>query len=190
MWLARLEANRPWIIEWLRHQTRDEFWKHGSVCENYADIEIPVYAMGGWADAYSNPVPRLLAGLSSPCKAVIGPWGHQYMHQAAPGPMMGYPDEALRWWDHWLKGADNGIMDEPAYRVWMQDSVPPRSHHPFRPGRWIMRGGLALRSHRAAVLRPQRGRARNPGRPSPPIERAKPGRSRSLCHRVVEPRRR
>ena len=131
----------PWIIEWLRHQTRDDFWKHGSVCENYADIEIPVYAMGGWADAYSNPVPRLLAGLSSPCKAIIGPWGHQYMHQAAPGPMMGYPDEALRWWDHWLKDVDNGIMDEPAYRVWMQDSVPPRSHHPFRPGRWVCEAG-------------------------------------------------
>ena len=97
--------------------------------------------MGGWADAYSNPVPRLLAGLSSPCKAIIGPWGHQYMHQAAPGPMMGYPDEALRWWDHWLKDADNGIMDEPTYRVWMQDSVPPRSHHPFRPGRWVCEAG-------------------------------------------------
>ena len=141
MWLARLEANRPWIIEWLRHQTRDDFWKHGSVCENYADIEIPVYAMGGWADAYSNPVPRLLTGLSSPCKALIGPWGHQYMHQAAPGPMMGYPEEALRWWDRWLKDADNAIMDEPAYRVWMQDSAPPRSHHPMRPGRWVCEEG-------------------------------------------------
>ena len=156
MWLERLEANRPWIIEWLRHQTRDDFWKHGSVCENYADIEVPVYAMGGWADAYSNPVPRLLAGLSSPCKAIIGPWGHQYMHQAAPGPMMGYPDEALRWWDHWLKDVDNGIMDEPAYRVWMQESVPPRSHHPFRPGRWICEAGWPSEriEHRRYALNP------------------------------------
>ena len=137
MWLDRLKANRPWLIDWLRHQTRDEFWKHGSVCEDYADIEIPVYAMGGWADAYSNPVPRLVAGLTSPCKALIGPWGHQYMHQAAPGPMMGYMTEALRWWDHWLKGQDTGVMDEPRYRVWQQDSIEPRTSYAVRPGRWI-----------------------------------------------------
>ena len=154
LWLTRLEANRPWIIEWLRHQTRDAFWKHGSVCENYADIEVPVYAMGGWADAYSNPVPRLLAGLTTPAKGLIGPWGHQYMHQAAPGPMMGYPDEALRWWDHWLKGIDNGIMDEPAYRVWMQESAPPRSHSPTRAGRWVCETGwpCARIEHRRYAL--------------------------------------
>ncbi len=42
-WLARLEHNRPWIIEWLRHQRRDAFWKHGSVCEDFSQIECPVY---------------------------------------------------------------------------------------------------------------------------------------------------
>lgn len=137
LWMQRLEANQPWIIEWLRHQTRDEFWKHGSVCENYSDIEIPVYAIGGWADGYSNPVPRLVDKLSAPCKALIGPWGHQYMHQAAPGPMMGYMSEALRWWDYWLKGIDTGIMNEPRYRVWQQDSIEPLTSYAVRPGRWI-----------------------------------------------------
>jgi hypothetical protein len=38
-----------------------------------------------------------------------------------PGPAIGYLDEALRWWDHWLKGEPNGIMEEPMLRVWMQD---------------------------------------------------------------------
>ena len=137
LWMQRLEANEPWLIEWMRHQTRDEFWKHGSVCEDYADIEIPVYAIGGWADGYSNPVPRLVEGLTSPCKALIGPWGHQYMHQAAPGPMMGYMSEALRWWDHWLKDIDTGVMDEPCYRVWQQDAIEPRTSYAMRPGRWI-----------------------------------------------------
>ena len=141
LWLQRLEANQPWIIEWLRHQTRDEFWKHGSVCENYADIKIPVYAIGGWADGYSNPVPRLLERLGASCKALIGPWGHQYMHQAAPGPMMGFMNEALRWWDYWLKGQDNGIMEEPRYRVWQQDSIEPLTSYAFRPGRWIAEDG-------------------------------------------------
>ena len=40
LWMARLEANDPWSMKWLSHQTRDAFWQHGSVCEDYADIEI------------------------------------------------------------------------------------------------------------------------------------------------------
>ena len=136
MWQQRLDAMEPWIIPWIEHQRRDAFWKHGSVCEDFSDIEIPVYAIGGWADTYSNPIPRLMAGLKSPRKGLIGPWGHQFMHQAVPGPKMGYMDEALRWWDHWLKGEDTGLMDEPAYRVWVQDSVRPAACHLERPGYW------------------------------------------------------
>ena len=59
MWRQRLEVVRPWIVGWLHHQRRDEFWKHGSVCEDYGAIQCPVYLIGGWADGYSNPVPRL-----------------------------------------------------------------------------------------------------------------------------------
>lgn len=136
MWQQRLAALEPWIIPWIEHQQRDDYWKHGSVCENYSDIDIPVYAIGGWADPYSNPVSRLVAALDSPRKGLIGPWGHQYMHQVVPGPAMGFPDEALRWWDHWLKGQDTGLMDEPAYRVWVQDSVRPSACHLQRPGYW------------------------------------------------------
>jgi len=136
MWQQRLDALQPWIITWVEHQRRDEYWKHGSVIENYAEIDVPVYSIGGWADPYSNPVPRLLDGLDVPCKGLIGPWGHQYMHQAVPGPKMGFMDEALRWWDHWLKEEDTGLMEEPAYRVWVQDSVPPSSCHQERPGYW------------------------------------------------------
>ncbi|MFO1050225.1 MAG: CocE/NonD family hydrolase [Geminicoccaceae bacterium] len=137
MWRQRLEAVRPWIIGWLHHQRRDEFWKHGSVCEDYGAIQCPVYLIGGWADGYSNPVPRLMAGLACPKKALIGPWGHQYQHQASPGPMMGYMSEALRWWDHWLKDVDTGIMAEPAYRVWMNDSERPQTYYAQRSGRWV-----------------------------------------------------
>ncbi|MFT5504988.1 MAG: putative CocE/NonD family hydrolase [Gammaproteobacteria bacterium] len=137
MWMQRLEANHPWSIDWVKHQRRDEYWKHGSVCEDYSQIKIPVYAIGGWADPYSNPIPRLLNGLGVPCKGLIGPWGHNYMHHALPGPQMGFMDETLRWWDYWLKDIDSGVMDEPKYRVWMQDSVRPNACHQQRPGHWV-----------------------------------------------------
>jgi len=136
MWQQRLDALEPWIIPWVEHQRRDAYWKHGSVCEDFSEIEVPVYAIGGWADLYSNPIPRLVAGLDTPRKGLIGPWGHQYMHQVVPGPKMGFMDESLRWWDHWLKGEDTGLMDEPAYRVWVQDSVRPSAYHQERPGYW------------------------------------------------------
>ena len=136
-WLQRLE-NEPLLIDtWTRHQRRDAYWKHGSVCENYGDIEAAVYAVGGWTDGYSNAIPRLLAGLKSPKKGLIGPWAHKYPHFAKPGPMIGFLQEALRWWDQWLKGVDTGIMDEPEYRVWMMDWVPPAPFHAERPGRWV-----------------------------------------------------
>ncbi|WP_159587775.1 CocE/NonD family hydrolase [Chelativorans xinjiangense] len=137
MWLARLEENRPWLTRWLEHPRRDAYWKHGSVCEDFAAIKCPVYAVGGWGDGYSNAVPRLLAGLQVPCKGLIGPWGHQYAHRASPGPRIGFLQECLRWWDHWLKGIDTGIMEEPAYRVWMQDTVEPSSVQEELPGRWV-----------------------------------------------------
>ncbi|REJ36839.1 MAG: peptidase S15 [Bacillota bacterium] len=137
MWLHRLQGMKPWVEDWLTHQTRDDFWKHGSVCEDFGAITCPVYAIGGWADAYSNAVFRLLAGLKSPRKGLIGPWSHQFPDESRPGPTIGFLQECLRWWDYWLKGIDTGIMDEPMFRVWMLDSVPPQVDREAWPGRWV-----------------------------------------------------
>jgi predicted acyl esterase len=137
MWLERLEYAVCFPELWLTHQRRDDYWKHGSVCEHYAAIGCPVYAIGGWADAYSNAIPRLLAALETPRKGLVGPWAHLYPHDGAPGPAIGFLQEALRWWDHWLKNIDTGIMAEPMMRVWMQESAPPKSFALKRPGRWV-----------------------------------------------------
>lgn len=137
MWFERLENTPPYVEAWLEHQTRDEFWQHGSVCENYADIECAVYAVGGWGDAYTNAIPRLLEGLPGPKKGLIGPWSHGYPYVAIPGPQIGFLQECLRWWDYWLKGVDNGIMDEPMLRAWIQDSLVPSSYYDERPGSWV-----------------------------------------------------
>lgn len=136
MWFNRLENTPPYIQAWLSHQTRDSFWKHGSVCEDYSAIEAPVYAIGGWGDAYTNAIPRLLEGLPGPKKGLIGPWVHEYPHSADPEPRIGFLQECLRWWDYWLKGDDTGIMDEPMFRFWIQDAVPPAPYYAERPGTW------------------------------------------------------
>jgi putative CocE/NonD family hydrolase len=137
MWRARLE-NLPLFLErWLRHQSRDTYWRHGSVCEDYGAIACPVFAVGGWTDGYTNTIPRLLEHLTVPRKGLIGPWAHAYPHLALPGPPIGFLQEALRWWDRWLKGIDTGVMDEPMLRAWMTESVRPAKYHETLPGRWI-----------------------------------------------------
>jgi putative CocE/NonD family hydrolase len=137
MWLERLEKTPPFVEAWLAHQRRDEFWKQGSVGENYADITAAVFAVNGWADGYTNTVLRLLAGLPGPRKGLIGPWAHSYPFMGRPGPNIGFLQECLRWWDHWLKGIDTGVMDEPMLRAWVQASAPPSSLANDRPGRWV-----------------------------------------------------
>ena len=136
MWKARCEAIDFSVANWVTHQTRDAFWKHASVNEDYAAIRCPVYAIGGWADAYTNSIPRLMEHLCVPRKALIGPWGHSYPQSGEPGPAIDYLHEALRWWDHWLKDSDTGILKEPMYRVWLQEDVA-HSGSQNVPGRWV-----------------------------------------------------
>ena len=141
MWMERLEKSGLWLAQWLKHQRRDDFWKHGSVCEDYKAIRCPVMAVSGWADGYSNAVFRLLANLDVPRKGLIGPWSHLYPHMGHPGPAIGFLQEAIRWWDSWLKEQETGIMEEPMLRVWMQESVPPTTDYDYRPGRWVAEPG-------------------------------------------------
>ncbi len=141
MWLDRLNAEPLLLRTWLHHLTRDDYWKHGSVCETPGDITAACYLIGGWADGYSNAVPRMLERLTCPRKGLIGPWAHKYPHFATPGPAIGFLQEALRWWDQWLKGIDTGIMNEPQFRLWQEDYLPPATDYTQRPGHWIAEAG-------------------------------------------------
>jgi putative CocE/NonD family hydrolase len=137
LWLERLERTPPFVEAWLSHQRRDGYWQHGSVCEDFGAIECPVYAVGGWADGYTNAIFRLLEGLPGVRKGLVGPWAHAFPHDGVPGPAIGFLQECLRWWDRWLKGIENGVDEEPMLRAWLQDPVPGAARHDERPGRWV-----------------------------------------------------
>jgi uncharacterized protein len=136
LWLQRLDGSPFPADTWLEHQRRDAYWQQGSVCEDYGAIEAAVYAVGGWNDGYTSAILRLLDGLSCPRKGLIGPWEHMWPEEGIPGPRIGFLQEALRFWDHWLKGEDTGAMDGPMLRFWLQDSVAPRGAYTERAGRW------------------------------------------------------
>ena len=136
MWLERLE-NTPFLAaKWIEHQLRDNYWKHGSVCEDYSAIKAAVLSVGGWHDGYRNTVAHLVENLDAPVKGLVGPWNHKYPHFGVPGPQIDFLGEMLRWWDRWLKGIENGAEDWPEMRVWVMDSVAPKVRYDTRPGRW------------------------------------------------------
>lgn len=138
MWLERLETEPFLPALWLNHQHRDAYWKHGSICENFAAVKAATLAIGGWGDAYKNTVPNLVENLSAPVKGIVGPWVHKYPHFAVPEPRIGFLQEALRWWDHYLKGIDTGVDKDPAYTAYVMDGVRPRTWYEERAGRWVV----------------------------------------------------
>lgn len=138
MWLERLEAVDPLIHTWLGHQSRDAYWRHGSVCEEYSAIKAAVLAVGGWHDPYRDTVLRLVEHLDAPVRGLIGPWSHQYPDRGLPpGPAIGFLQETLRWWDHWLKDKPTGVLDDPLLRAWISESHPPATVYDELPGRWV-----------------------------------------------------
>ncbi len=87
-WRQRLEqAGSSWNKIWLEHQTYDDYWKGngGSICEDYSRVSIPILAIGGWHDMYSNAVFRMVDNLPN-CRGIIGPWSHDWPDVAIPGP--------------------------------------------------------------------------------------------------------
>lgn len=138
MWYERLERSEPSVHTWLAHQRRDSYWKASSVGENYAAIACPVFLVGGWSDAYRNSIFRMLdrwpQGVT---RALVGPWGHMYPHNGVPGPAIGFLQEMIRWWDHWLREIDAGLLSEPPIRLWIPNAIEPRVTYGDRPGHWI-----------------------------------------------------
>ncbi len=140
IWRRRLEQTPFFVEAWLAHQRRDDFWRQGSICEDYGALDCPVLLVGGWADGYKNAVGRAVAGLSEagvPCRRLVGPWSHGWPEIGYPGPQVGVLQECVRWWDHCLKEVANGALDGPLLRAWMQEYAPPAAFITSRAGRWV-----------------------------------------------------
>ena len=96
-----------------------------------------MYIVDGWVDTYVNTVSRILANVTGPRKALIGPWAHDYPESGSPGPSLDWAFEEVRWWKHWLAGVSTGIMDEPMLRVYMPYATASQTYPADTPGRWI-----------------------------------------------------
>ena len=157
-WLNRLAAQPFLAPVWARHQARDAYWKHGSICEDWARMTVPVLNIGGWADNYLNTLGAVMANHPGVGQGLMGPWVHQYPHSAVPGPQIGFLQEAIRWWDCWLKGISNGVAEGPRYRAYMLHSQPVSAAPAQRAGHWVVEPDwprsdrLRLEAHDLAAL--------------------------------------
>jgi len=126
--------SEPWSLQYFKHQRDGEFW-HAPV-RPLSEIKIPCFLIGGLLDGYRDSIPHMFEQVKAPVKAIIGPWNHTFPNDAEPGPQIEWRDQALRWWDYWLKDRNTGIMEEPPLSIYMQDWHPPDPQLKTVPGHW------------------------------------------------------
>ncbi|HEY3162831.1 MAG TPA: CocE/NonD family hydrolase [Candidatus Limnocylindrales bacterium] len=137
-WRARLAETPIWLFEWLRQQHDGPYWRQGSLAPDYGRLTTPTFVIGGWMDEYVDPALRMLERcVNAPRKALIGNWVHDTPDEAYPGPNVDWYHEMIRFFDHWLKGRDNGAMDEPALVLFRHDWAEPEPFPAAWPGDWL-----------------------------------------------------
>ncbi len=129
----------PWSLLYLRHQRDGPFWR--SPVRPLGEIKVPCFLIGGLLDGYRDSIPAMLEQTKAPIKAIIGPWNHTFPNDAVPGPQIEWRDQAVRWWDYWLKGRDTGVLQDPRLIIYMQHWHPPDPNLENVPGEWRREDG-------------------------------------------------
>jgi len=124
----------PWSLLYLKHQHDGPFWRDR--VRPLAEITIPAFLIGGLQDGYRDNIPDMLMQSKAPIKAMVGPWNHSWSNDADFGPRVEWRDQAVRWFDYWLKGRDTGVRDDPRLVIFMQHWHPPDSNLTEVPGEW------------------------------------------------------
>ena len=162
---------QPWMMTYKRQQRDGPFWDRASARDRYQDIRIPSLHIAGWYDGYRDSVPRMLANLKAPVKAIIGPWSHAWPHEPYPNPGIEWRHEAVRWFDHWLKGRDTGIMEEPRLAVFVRQWHAPGPYLEVAPGAWRYEEGWPIARIRDQVLHLRPDHSLAPAAPEPTTHR-------------------
>ncbi|GME68379.1 unnamed protein product [[Candida] boidinii] len=136
-WIERLNV-KPMVSNWVTHQTRDEYWKHGSICEDYNQVQIPILCIGGWRDGYTSPVFRMVKNLphKNSC-GLVGPWVHEYPEMAEPSPKIGFQQLAVKWFSKWLYPGKEEDFELPKMTAYVQDPSSIKDSYIRREGEWV-----------------------------------------------------
>jgi hypothetical protein len=132
--IGRRMDSPPWSLNYLKHQRDDAFWR--APLHPIEQLQIPTFLIGGLQDGYRDSIPRMLEKVKAPLKAWIGPWNHNFPNGSDYGPLYEWRDQAVRWFDYWLKGRDTGVLQDPRLLVYVQHSHAPESQSQDVPGEW------------------------------------------------------
>jgi putative CocE/NonD family hydrolase len=124
----------PWSLNYLKHQRDDAFWR--APLHPIEQLQVPTFLIGGYQDGYRDSIPRMLEKVKAPLKAWIGPWNHNFPNGSDYGPLYEWRDQAVRWFDYWLKGRDTGVLQDPRLLVYVQHWHAPESQTQDVPGEW------------------------------------------------------
>jgi len=124
----------PWSLVYMKHQRDGVFWR--SPVRPIETLQVPTFLIGGLQDGYRDSIPRMLDKVKAPLKAWIGPWNHGFPNASDYGPLFEWRDQAVRWFDYWLKGRDTGVLGDPKVIVYQQHWHAPGSQSRDVPGEW------------------------------------------------------
>jgi uncharacterized protein len=124
----------PYYIDWVTHDTRDDYWKQWSIRTRYRDVQVPALNFAGWYDVFLKGGIENFLGMRkmgdgekarNGQRLLIGPWIHfpwtEKVGEIDFGPQARNPVDILqlRWFDYWLKGVANGVDREKPVRVFV-----------------------------------------------------------------------
>jgi putative CocE/NonD family hydrolase len=147
--------------DWIQHPSYDEFWAATNVEGKWGEITAPAFNMGGWYDLWAQQTFTNFNGLrqqggsaaARQSKLIMGPWPHALSRSPKTGDIdFGGPSMVdvmsleIRWLDYWLKGIDNGIVDEPPLRLFIMGRNEWRDEHEWPLARtewqnWYLHSG-------------------------------------------------
>ncbi len=154
--LPPLRGLSPWFADWLDHADRDPYWERIDIGAHHDRIDVPALHTTGWFDCFlagsianftgmrrHAPTERARRGQ----KLIVGPWFHgpfttrtTHVGEVDFGSQAGIDFQAVqwRWFDHWLKGADTGMLDEPPVRLFVMGENAWRDERewPLARTRW------------------------------------------------------
>ena len=133
------EDNAALLRQWEEHPDYDDYWRSEDCSLHFSKMNLPCFTIGSWYDfmvqgSVQSYIGRQQHGDSRSKGAqqlLLGPWLHGRLNKTNKVGELVYPENAhwpelehmVRWFDHWLKGADNGVQNEPPVRYYVMGAT-------------------------------------------------------------------
>jgi putative CocE/NonD family hydrolase len=137
-WADWLKDTAPYVVDYLNHPNDGPYWEPLNLYRHHHAIGTPMYHIGSWYDIFQEGTLGNFTGIvrhgrpeaRTSQKLLMGPWGHLRPYAApttggtgdidfGPNAAIAIHDVELRWFDHWLKGIDTGLMREPPVKIFV-----------------------------------------------------------------------